>query len=231
MQIQEFEKLIISEIKKVVESIISKKIDLSISAKSRAGAEISDYLEDNFVKNVSSISFFIDTKSSPKGAFKNPYDAETFFNFKGHKEKIWIDFKAIKISGKGSNPDAGTPNKIVNLINQSYFYICYVFVYYQETNDGLRFVTNDDNEYVKLYFLKDIHHSFRRNPKNQLQVDFSTKSEYRTREEFIELLFEKLKESHQRQIKISEKALKELENTKSSLIKINKNSENIIKNL
>lgn len=30
---------------------------------------------------------------------------------KGHKEKIWIDFKAIKVSGKGSNPDAGTNTK------------------------------------------------------------------------------------------------------------------------
>jgi len=106
-----------------------------------------------------------------------------------------------------------------------------VFVYYQETNNGLKFVKNEDNEYVKIYFLKDIHHSFRRNPKNQLQVDFSTKPEYRTRKEFIELLFEKLKESHERQIKISEKALKELDNTKIKLLNLNNNSENIIKNL
>ncbi len=231
MNIQDFEKLIIEEIKQVVEKIISAKIELPISAKSRAGAEISDYLEDKFVENVLSHSNFKKTNSAPKDQPKNPFDVETYFLHSNHEEKIWLDFKAIKVTGKGSNPDAGTPNKMINLIKQSYFYIAYIFVYYIETSNGLKFVKNDDNEFVKLYFLKDIHHSFRRNPKNQLQVDFSTKPEYRTRQEFIELLFQKLQESHVRQIKISEKALTELVNIKLGLIEQNKVSENKIKSL
>ena len=47
--------------------------------------------------------------------------------------------------------------------------------------------------------------------KNQLQVNISAEPEERTREEFINLLFNKIKESHKRQILISTKILKRLE--------------------
>jgi len=124
---------------------------------------------------------------------------------------IWIDFKAVKVSSADSNPDIGTPDKIIDLINQGYFYLAYIFVYYEETENGLKFVKNDDNEFVKLYFLKDISSTFRRNPKNQLQVNISAKPEKRSRAEFINILFEKITESHKRQIEISKKALKEIE--------------------
>ncbi len=66
MQLQDFERFILSEIKKVVESIITNKIELPISAKSRAGAEISDYLEDNFVKEVIANNYFVDTNLRQK---------------------------------------------------------------------------------------------------------------------------------------------------------------------
>ena len=82
-----------------------------------------------------------------------------------------------------------------------------------------------ENSYTKAYFLKDIHHSFRRNPKNQLQVNMSEKPEYRTREEFINLLISKIEASHKRQIKISEKCLKDIENVRKKLLQKNKASE------
>jgi len=94
-------------------------------------------------------------------------------------------------------------------------------------------VKNSDEEFVKIYFLKDISSTFRRNPKNQLQVNISAKPEERSREDFINVLFEKIGESHKRQIEISTKALKELEkgDTKAKLLEINKQSEDRIKKL
>ncbi|MDY0314609.1 MAG: hypothetical protein RBR32_05975, partial [Bacteroidales bacterium] len=72
---------------------------------------------------------------------------------------------------------------------------------------------------------KDVSPTFRRNPKNQLQVNISAASEYRTREDFIKLLMDKIKESHQRQIEISNKALKKIDKITEDLLKANKKSE------
>jgi hypothetical protein len=211
MNITAFENLILAEIKSVTETILTNNPTSNISAKARAGAEISDLLEKQFVLETQKHRYFKKTQSSPEGATKNPWDAMTYFCINGHEELIWIDFKAVKVSSADSNPDIGTPDKIIDLINQGYFYLAYIFVYYEETENGLRFVKNDDNELVKLYFLKDISSTFRRNPKNQLQVNISAKPEKRSRAEFINILFEKITESHKRQIEISKKALKEIE--------------------
>ena len=50
MNIKNFEKLILIEIDKIVLKIIHDFSILNISAKSRSGAEISDFLEDKFVE-------------------------------------------------------------------------------------------------------------------------------------------------------------------------------------
>lgn len=233
MDIKAFETLILSELKTVTEEILKNNPQPKISAKSRAGAEISSLLEEEFVKYTAKHNYFKKSLASPDGATKNPWDAMTHFSVKGHEEIIWIDFKAVKVSSADSNPDIGTPDKIFNLINSGYFYLVYVFVYYQETKEGLKFVQNTDNEMVKIYFLKDINHTFRRNPKNQLQVNISAKPELRTREEFINLLFEKIEESHKRQIAISNKALEQIAkgDIKKKLIELNILAENKIKNL
>ena len=109
----------------------------------------------------------------------------------------------------------------------------YIFVYYEEANDGLKFVKNHDGEFVKIYFLKDISSTFRRNTKNQLQVNISAKPEVRSREDFLELLLEKIIEGYRRQKSIAEKELKKYENEsiKSELIKFNKEQEEKIKKL
>ena len=177
MNIIEFEKLIIQEFKKIIELIIKDYPELKISAKSRAGAEISDFLEEMFVRYTANNSFFSKCEKSPKGATKNPWDAKTTICYRDLNEDIWIDFKALKTSGKDSNPDIGTPNKIIDFILEGHFYLLYIYVFYEETLKGLKFVKSD-NEFVKLYFLKDIHHSFRRNPKNQLQVNMAELPEY-----------------------------------------------------
>ncbi|MFN8268316.1 MAG: hypothetical protein U0T31_09945 [Chitinophagales bacterium] len=233
MDIKEFESKILTELKSVVETILIKNPEPNISAKSRAGAEISSLLEEQFVIETANHQFLKKSVASPAGATKNPWDAMTYFSLNGHEELIWIDFKAVKISSADSNPDIGTPDKIIDLIYSGFFYLVYIFVYYEETQNGLKFVKNLDNEFVKIYFLKDISSTFRRNPKNQLQVNISAKPEERSREDFINILFEKIEESHKRQIEISTKALEKLAegNTKAKLIEINKQSEDKIKNL
>ena len=224
MDIKNFEKLIIEEFDKLILQIIKDYPELSISAKARAGAEVSDFLEEKFVEYSGKNKFFKDSEKSPKGATKNPWDAKTIFCFKDVREIIWIDFKALKISGKDSNPDIGTPNKIVKFIKEGNFYLLYSYVFYEETEKGLKFVKIKDS-YTESYFLKDINHTFRRNPKNQLQVNMSVLPEYRTRKEFIKLLMLKIKESHERQVKISEKALKKIAADEKILLENNKESE------
>ena len=233
MDIKEFEKLILSELKKVTLTILGKHPQPNISAKSRAGAEISSLLEEQFVIETAKHQYFSKSLASPSGATKNPWDAITHFCIKGHEEVIWIDFKAVKVSSADSNPDIGTPDKIVDLIYSGFFYLVYIFVYYEETENGLKFVNNPDNELVKLYFLKDISPTFRRNPKNQLQVNISAKPQERTREEFINILLEKIEASHKWQIEISNKALESIAkgDVKTKLLEINKQSEEKINKL
>lgn len=231
MDIKDFENLILNEVNLAVLNIIRDFTELDISARSRAGAEISKFLEEKFVEYTKSHKFLKNSVPSPRGATKNPWDVKTVFHYKNIKEKIWIDFKAIKISGKGSNPDIGTPNKVIDFIKSGHFYLLYVYVFYEETERGLKFVEVNSNN-TKSYFLKDIHHSFRRNPKNQLQVNIRELPEYRTREEFIKLLIKKIKESHQRQIQISQKALQEIPDEENLLLDKNKESEfKILENL
>lgn len=230
MNIKEFEDLINKTISSVVASIIDENKILNISAKSRAGAEISDFLESKFVELSKASNCLINAEQSPKGATKNPWDAKVYFKYANHLEEIWIDFKAIKIDQLGSNPDIGTPTKIINFIQNGGFYLLYVYVFYKELEDGLEFC-KVNNYFVKSYFLKDVHHSVRRNPKNQLQVCISTEPEYRTREEFIDLLFDKLKESYYRQIKIAEKELLTLEEKQAKIKEFNRQQESLLSNL
>ncbi len=229
--IQKFENLILSQLENIVTNILQSTTSLPISAKSRAGAEISDWLEKEFVLKTQKHQYFFNSEAAPEGQTKNPWDARTYFKINQISEEIWIDFKAIKITSADSNPDIGTPNKVVKFIEQGNFYIAFIYVYYQPTDDGLEFVMHN-NKFTKTYFLKDIHHTFRRNPKNQLQVNISQDVEYRSREDFINLLYDKLRESHQRQIEISTKKLSQLDDEKQNLLQSNEISlERLLKNL
>jgi len=129
MNIKDVETLIINEFKNIMIQIIHDYPRLNISAKSRVGAELSSFLEEKFVEYSSENKFFRDSKKSPKRATKNPWDVKTVFCFKNLEEVIWVDFKALKISGKDSNPDIGTPNKIIKFIKDGHFYLLYIYVF------------------------------------------------------------------------------------------------------
>ena len=237
ININEYEELIVSTVNNAITKIINENLYPNITATGRVGAQISDYLEEHFYQTISSKKFYnlCKPEKAPKNKTKNPWDARCNFIIKDVVEDdIWIDFKAIQISRLDSNPDIGTPKKVIDFIKTGKFYLLYVYVYYEAKNNKVHFVPNNGN-YVKSYLLKNINHTFRRNPKNQLQVNVSANPEIRSREDFIKLLCLKLKESHKRQISISQKALIDIDLIEKDLLSANSLSEkkliNLIQNL
>ncbi|MCI6812565.1 MAG: hypothetical protein MR922_09195 [Lachnospiraceae bacterium] len=199
-----------------------------ISTKTRGGAEISDYLEDGFVAYLARHSHqrIYNPQSSPKGATKNPYDF--CFNYKceayGFDDLIWGDIKATKFSYTDSNPDLGTPEKIIKFIMDGHFYLLFVFLNYESTEDNqTKFLPFEDGRYVHCQFLKDVNHSVRINPKPQFQVNIHKPEEYRTHDEFLELFYTKYKESIERNIEKQRKKKSELDNRFASMRKRLKN--------
>lgn len=224
MLIREYEDYIKETITDVVSSIVSENRQLNIAARSRAGAEISDWLEQAFVVKNQGSTIMLDSEAAPRGKTKNPWDARCFFQFNGHREEIWIDFKAFKVSSLDSNPDIGTPNKIIKFIEQGGFYLLYIHVYYEEDGAGLKFVELQ-NKLVKSYFLKDISSTFRRTPTNQLQVNILAEPTYRTREEFIVILMTKLGEGLRRQLLKAQKTLADIEEKTENMKAMNRASQ------
>ena len=139
MNIEEIEILMKTDIEEVFTKILQKNnYTLPISSKSRSGAEISDYLEDAFVNYFkdNNHSRIYNPLSSPKGATKNPYDFCFNYTCDGFDDLIWGDIKAINYSYDNSNPDLGTPEKVIKFIMDGHFYIMFVFLKYQPTYDN-----------------------------------------------------------------------------------------------
>lgn len=232
MQIKDYEDQIRKDITEVIFSLIKENPKLPISAKARAGAEISSWLEENFVRKTRDSNKLLRSEQAPPDKTKNPWDARTFYKYKDHTEEIWIDFKACKLTDNSdSNPDIGTPNKIFKFIEEGGFYLLYIYVYYKEDPEGLRFVEYK-NKLVKSYFLKDVSSKVRRTPTNQLQVNIDEGPEYRNRSEFIELLNTKVLEGLDRQLKKTTEKIEEVQKNKENYLSKNRLSEEtILKNL
>lgn len=239
MDIKEYEELIVNELNKVVEQIINDNPKLAIAVKKgeRVGDGISKYLENKFVEYTKTHNHFRDSIASPEGKTKNPFDVQTFFELKNHRELLWIDFKAINVDNDDTNPDSGTPDKVLTLIHSGYFYLAYILVYYKGNEAGLEFVPHKD-VLVKSYFLKNVSETMRITPANQMQVNGFAEPTYRTREDFLKFLLKKKIESNERKLK---KATEELENLRQGNFKkdlsierlneMNKEQEDKIKNL
>ncbi len=226
MEVREFENIMKNDLKEVYNEILKNhNYKLPISAKSRSGAEISDYLEDGFVEYFQTHSHdrIYNPKGSPKGHTKNPYDF--CFNYKNPEfnfdDLIWGDIKATKNSYQDSNPDLGTPTKMIKFMKDGHFYLVFVFVEYDASEDGgTIFIPYEDGEYVHVMFLKDISSTVRINPKPQFQVNIHAPEEYRTKEEFLDLFLKKYKESNERIIKIQMRKKEELDKIFEELKKI-----------
>lgn len=220
MDVREFEQIMKNDIKDVFENILEvHNYILPIKSRTRSGSEISDFLEDyfvNYLKENSHLRIY-NPDSAPKGKTKNPYDFK--FNYKFEEENlkfddvVWGDIKASKFSYADSNPDLGTPTKIINFMLDGHFYIMFVFLEYESTKDDkIKFIRFENGDYVKIILLKDIHNSVRINPKPQFQVNIHKSEEYRTKDEFVDLFFRKYKESNERIIKKANKKNLELDN-------------------
>jgi len=217
MDIQEYETLIIGQLDELIGNIIAKYPTLTIAVKKgeRVGDGISKFLESKFVEFTTNHTYLKETLASPEGKTKNPFDVQTIFEINGHKELIWIDFKAVNIENDDTNPDSGTPDKVITLIEKGYFYLVYIIVYYQGSENGLEFVSHNE-KFVKSYFLKNVSPTMRITPANQMQVNGFSETVYRTREEFLDFLLQKKIESNERKLK---KATQELENFKTGILK------------
>ena len=231
MTVREFENLMKQDLKDVYNAILKENhYILPISAKSRSGAEISDYLEDGFVDYLNKHPHprIYNQKGSPKGSTKNPYDF--CFNYRNQDfnfdDLIWGDIKATKKSYADSNPDLGTPTKMIKFMLDGHFYLVFVFVDYDATDDGKTvFIPYDDGEYVHVMFLKDISSTVRINPKPQFQVNIHEPEEYRTKEEFLDLFLKKYKESVERIMKIQQKKKETLDSTFAEIRKVQLNDK------
>lgn len=223
MEIKKYEEDLITELETVVNEIITEtpKLDIAVKKGERVGDAISKFFEDNFVAKTQNHAHFSNSEASPSGKTKNPWDARTDYTIQGFKQDVWIDFKAVNVENEDTNPDSGTPDKIIAHILNDNFYLVFIYVFYQGSGNGLEFV-KVDGKYVKPYFLKDISSTFRITPANQMQVNGSAEPEYRTREEFLQLLLTKKVESNERKLK---KSTQELENLKAGLFKKTKSME------
>jgi len=229
MEIKDYENGLIQDLKLVINSIITEipRLDIAVTKGERVGDAISKFLELEFVKKTLHHSKFSNSEASPIGKTKNPWDARTDYTINNFPQDIWIDFKAINVENEDTNPDSGTPDKIINHITNDNFYLVFIYVYYKGTSNGLEFV-QVGGEYVKPYFLKDISKSFRITPANQMQVNGMAEPEYRTREEFLDLLLTKKIESNERKFK---KAELELKNLKDGFFKKTSSKETHLKDL
>ena len=234
MTVREFEEQMKSDLKEIFFNVIKQyNFVLPISAKSRSGAEISDYLEDGFVDYLKKNPHTRIYKplGSPKGHTKNPYDF--CFNYKSDNDDyifddlIWGDIKASKHSYADSNPDLGTPTKMIKFMRAGHFYLVFVFFEYDETDDGkTKFIQFDDGEFIHVMFLKDISSTVRINPKPQFQCNINAPEEYRTKREFLDLFLKKYKESIERKIKKQMKKKAELDKTFDEIKKIQLKNDN-----
>ena len=197
--IRTFENQMKEDIENIFTEILKENnYTINISSKSRSGAEISDYLEDSFVeymrKNPHEKIF--DPQGAPKDNTKNPYDFCFEYRADNFVDIIWGDIKATKHSYKDSNPDLGTPEKVIKFILEGHFYLMFVFFEYESIeSDRTKFIRFSDGKYVHCRFLKDVHHSVRINPKPQFQVNINEPEEYRSIDEFVELFYTRYKES------------------------------------
>lgn len=218
MNIKEYETLITTQLDELVGSIITAnpKLKIAVRKGERVGDGISKFLENKFVEFTQNHKYFKESLASPEGKTKNPFDVQTVFELNGHKELLWVDFKAVNMDNEDTNPDSGTPDKIISLMRNGFFYLAYIIIYYRGHEDGLEYVSHNDI-FVKSYFLKNVNPSMRITPANQMQVNGFSQPVYRTREEFLDFLLQKKIESNERKLK---KATQELENLRTGILKI-----------
>lgn len=221
------------DITKIFQNIITEIGEiLDIYATARAGAQISDFLEDAFVDYLTKkphprVKY---PQSAPKSQTKNPYDIcwtyEVDNTYENSIDLIWGDIKATKVSFDDSNPDLGTPTKMIHFMQDGHFHMMFIFFEYNSTSENkVQLIKYDNGYYAKVVLLKDINHTVRINPKPQFQVNINSEEEYRTKEEFIDLFEKKYNESLDRQIANAKKKKERISSYFKEIRDLHKNIE------
>lgn len=224
-----FENQLKIDIEDVFEKILIKtKGIIDIPATARAGAQISDFLEDAFVgylKNNKHERIY-NPLSAPKNKTKNPYDICWNYKYKIDDSNIiddliWGDIKASKSSFDDSNPDLGTPTKMIKFMKDGHFHMLYIFFEYTATKDNkVQLIKYPNGKFAKVWLLKDISETVRINPKPQFQVNIKEEPKYRTEEQWIDLFEKKYFESLDRIIDNANKKKKTLKSEFEEIRKI-----------
>jgi hypothetical protein len=226
MEWQQKEAIILNFIATIFKQIIQNNPNLPIRAGARAGAEISDILEDKFVEIANQKNAILEAGGAPKKQTKNPYDIYFIYEFvPGERELVWIDIKAANLAYQDSNPDMGTYKKFLKFFKEGNYFAVYCKLAYISEGSGLKFVPTPQGEMVNVFLLKDIHHSFRIQPNNQLQVNYAASAEPRTMTEFIDLLKDKVRESLERKQK---KIATEIANLEAEFTQVKESVENTL---
>lgn len=220
MDNKNYEEQLRNDIENVFQDIILEVGEvLDIPATARAGAQISDYLEDKFVEYFKNNQHhrIYNAKSTPKNQTKNPYDICWDYRYEDAEtgetsdDLIWGDIKASKMSFDDSNPDLGTPTKMIKFMKDGHFHMLFIFFEYDSTDDNkVKLSKYPNGRYAKAILLKDISRTVRINPKPQFQVNIHEEPEYRTNSAWIDLFEKKYFQSLDRIIENAEKKKKSL---------------------
>lgn len=203
-----FEHTLCEDIENIFQAIITQTgTVLNIPASARSGAQISDFLEDKFIDYLNTVLHprIYNPASAPKRNTKNPYDICWNYRYQdnsmNYDDIIWGDIKASKKSFDDSNPDLGTPTKMINFMLDGHFHMLFIFFEYDATTDDtVQLLKYENGKYAKCTLLKNINHTVRINPKPQFQVNINVSEEYRTNSEWIDMFEQKYNESLDRMI-------------------------------
>lgn len=213
-----FENQLKIDIEDVFQKILIKTNGIiDVGATARAGAQISDFLEDAFVDYLKNNKHkrIYNPRSTPKNETKNPYDICWDYKYEdGYTiidDIIWGDIKTSKKSYKDSNHDLGTPEKMIKFMKDGHFHLLYIFFEYTATDDNkVQLIKYPNGKFAKVWLLKDISSTVRITPAPQFQVNIKKEPEYRTEEEWIKLFEEMYITSLKRKIEKAKKKLEEL---------------------
>lgn len=203
---KKFEETLCKDIQDIFQSIITDMgHTLDIPATARSGAQISDVLEDNFMRYLTLNPHIrvYNPQQAPKGNTKNPYDICWNYKYSDHlmnyNDLIWGDIKATNVIYEDSNPDLGTPEKMIKFMLDGHFHMLFIFFKYDSTPDGkIELLQYPNGTYAKCTLLKNINHTVRINPKPQFQVNINEEEEYRLNGEWVDMFEMKYYESLER---------------------------------
>ncbi len=188
MESIELENLIKSEIATAFGKIIEFfGGTISVKYGPKAGPEIVRFLQDQFVINLgdSSCPHIYGAECFENGYIKVYFrtDDDSF------DDVIFCNVKAMTEYFDDDNPDLGDPDDVIGFIQDGHFYVMYVLLICESSEDGkVSFGEYDvDGSYAQCMFLKDAFETLHVDENNRLQLNILDPEEYRSRDAFLRL--------------------------------------------